>query len=61
MAAGALNPDNERQFQAIVSLWRSKLIEAQDSNCDGRCHPEAHLKNGVLQNKKLVSELTYKN
>jgi hypothetical protein len=60
MAAGVLSPENEQRFQSIIDLWRTKLVEAQDCKCSGPCHPETHLKDGVLQEKKLVSSLKYK-
>ncbi len=61
MATGVLSRENEQRFQSIVDLWRSILIQAQDNGCSGACHPETHLKDGVLQAKKLVAVLTYKN
>ena len=61
MPAGVFSPENEKRFESIVALWRRKLIEAQDDECSGPCHPETHLKDGVLQEKKLVAVLRYKN
>lgn len=61
MPAGVLSRENEQRLQSIVQIWRAKLIQAQDGECDGPCHPETHLKNGVLQGKTIVERLTYKN